>query len=441
MQYNVIEESPVKRKIEVTVPVDEVHAALAATIALYRRSVNIDGFRKGHVPSSVIESRFKTQIVSEATTDLVNYHLNEILSEIKISPLSRIDVDSGSLVKGEEFKYSFSFEIAPVIDIPNYRNVPVKMEKVEVAGTEVDQVIERIRNNMAEAAPIEEIRKAQDGDIAVVDFKGWDESGAPMENVSAENFELPLGEGQAMEEFEALVKKLAPGETLEDKLVFPADFINPALAGKTATMSVTLRAIKAKVLPELDDEFAKKAAGVDTVPALREMIEKSYLETRRQVAKSAAQKRLLDELAGKVEFPLPPSMVEEQIDRAIAEQRERLERKGKSLESTGLTEEKAREMARPKAEEIVKYQLFLLAVAAREDMKVDEPEMDAFFRQMAARANKDWREIRHMHEENNLMHAVKDRILADKAMELIFAQAAVEEVAAAELPADPQAAE
>ena len=368
MEYTVEEISPVRRKVVVKNSAEEATGALVATIALYRTNVDVKGFRKGKVPSSIVESRYKKEIYKEATTDLVNYQLNEVLTQLGVTPLSRLEVDSKELVRDEPFEYSFSFEVAPVIDLPEYRGLEVDQEIPEVVESEVDAVVERIRNSLGELRKIKEDRHPEDGDVVLISFSS-DLDGQPLSEIRADNFELTLGADQALPEFEELVKSLKATQSGEKDIVFPEDFINKNLAGKTVTMKVTLHAIKRLNLPELDGAFAQRAGGFDSVDKLREAITKSYMETRTQLSKSVAQKKLLDSLLSQVEFELPPSMVEEQVDRMVGEISADLERRGKSLESTGKSLEQIREEVKPRAEGLVRSQVFLMDVAAKEGLR------------------------------------------------------------------------
>ena len=211
MEYQVEEVSPVTRKISVQVPVEEVHAAISATVALYRRDVDVKGFRKGKVPSSVIEGKYRKKIIGEATTDLVNLHINEIMGELKATPVSGIEFDGDELVRDQPFEYALSFEVMPEFDIPSYAGIEVEEEIPEVDEKEVEAVFERMRSQLAELEPINEDREPQDGEIAVIDFKAL-KNGELFENFAADNFELPLGEGQTLGEFEDAIKSLKPGE-------------------------------------------------------------------------------------------------------------------------------------------------------------------------------------------------------------------------------------
>jgi len=407
-----------------------VHAALAATVALYRKGVDIKGFRKGKVPSSVVEAKFRKQIYGEATTDLINYHINDILGETKLSPLSRIDVDAKEMERDEKFSYSFSFEIAPDFALPEYRGLAVEEEEVSVDPQQVQDVIERIRQNMAKTVIIKEERPVVSGDIAVIDFQAF-QDGAAMEGIAANKFELPLGEGNSLPEFEDIVIGMTPGQSQEKELTFPADFINDKLAGQTVSMQVTLHAIKVRQLPEVDDDFAELAGGYASVQELKDAIEKSYLSTRKQLVKGDAQKKLLDGIKAAVSFELPQSVVEEQIDKQIVELQGKLERQGKSLEALGVAPADLRAEQRPLAEDVVKSSLVLLAIANAEGLTVDPQEVDLVLQKMAASTGQDFHSIKDYYEQHNLMIPLKDRVLADKAMELVYENAQVTKVPAA----------
>ncbi len=424
MEYNVTNISPVKKQVDIEVPSEEVHAALAATTAMYRNDVDIKGFRKGKVPSSVIESKFKKQIYSEATNELINLHINQIISELKVNPLSGIEVDAQQMVRGQDFNYSISFEVAPQFELPEYEGLTIEEEDVEINPDEVKMVIERIRNNLAELVPVDEMRNPRDGETVVIDFQAF-KDGKPVEGVKVDNFQMTLGEGNALASFEELVRKLTPGQTDESEITLPEDFLNKELAGKNVMMMITLHSIKEKKLPDIDDELAQKAGGFETVEQLKEVIEKSYIGSRKQLNKGSAQKKVLDELKGKVQFDLPQSLVQGRIEQKISELRNKTEAKGKSFESLGKTREELEEMFKAEAEDLVKSQLFLLAVADKEELTVEPHELDDYLQNLARSSGQEFEKLKSFYEENNLMFALKDTILADKAMERIYEKAEV----------------
>ncbi len=435
MEYNVTEISPVKTQVTVSVPAEEANAALSTAVALYRSKADIKGFRKGKVPASVIESRFKKEITTEATTDLINVHINDIMGELKLSPLSGLEVSEAVLNKNEPLEYTFSFEHAPAFDLPDYKGQAIEEEDVVVNDAEIDAVIERVRHNLAEVTPISDARPAQDGEVVSVSFEAF-ENGAPVPGVRAENFEMTLGEGQALPEFETLVKTVPAGEEGEAEMTFPEDFINAELAGRTVTMKVTVHVIKQRNLPPIDDELAKKAGNFENLDKMREAITMSYTKSRQDLHRSAAQKKLLDKLLAGVEFELPPSVVEQQLASMAEDFVEKLERQGKSLEGAGKTREDLEKDLRPRAEELVKTQILLSAIAAKEELTVSQQEMDAFFYRLSTQTSQDVILLKRYYEDNGLMIMVRDKLLADKAADFVYANAEVTKVPPAEGEAD-----
>ena len=438
MEYTIEDITPVKKHISISVPAEEANAAIYAAIAMYRRDTDIKGFRKGKVPTSLIESRFKKQIYSEATTDLINTHINQIFQETELSPVSRLDVDAGELEKDTPFAYTVSFEVVPAFELPSYTGLKAEQERVEIKDEDVGKVLDRLRDNLAELVVIEEDRPATEGDTVVIGFAAF-EGDKPLPGIAADNFELVLGQGHALESFEAIVKGMKTGESAEGEVTFPEDFLNKDLAGKSVTMKITLHAIKEKKLPELDEEFARKAGNYSSVDALKETIANSYRENRAEIVKSAAQQRLLEQLSAGTDFMLPESMVHNQLERMIEEQKHRLERRGKSLDSAGKTEEQLAEEYRSEAESIIRSQLVLLAIARQEGLSVSEKEVDAAIQQMSMRTGRDYNTLRRFHEENNLMFALRDKLLADKAMEYVYHNADITQIDAKDLTSRPEA--
>ncbi|AGW13889.1 trigger factor [Megalodesulfovibrio gigas] len=430
MEYTVEAVTSVMRSIKVHVSEDEVHASLAATTAMYRKDVDIKGFRKGKAPTSIIEGKFKKQIAAEATTDLVNLHINEILGELKVSPVSRIDFDGGEMEKGQTFDYTIRFEVMPEIELPAFEGTTVEEETPVVNEAEIEAVMDRIRNNAAEVVPVETPRKPVNGDIVVVSFKAR-KDGAVIPGLEAENFELSLGEGHALEPFEEMVKTLEPGQSTVGPMTFPDDFLNTELAGQTVEMDLTLYTVKEKKLPPLTDELAKKAGGFESVEKMREAITKSYMESRRQLHRATAQKKFLDALLAQVSFEIPPSLLGRHLDNQVGEAVHRAERQGKTLEAvTGMDPEAYRAHVTPQAEELARAEIFLLAVARKEGLEVTEQEVDFHLRQLAARMGQDFHELKQFYSQHGLIFEVRDKLLADKAMERMYSKVNVVEVPA-----------
>lgn len=427
MQYSVEDLSPVKKKVVITTDANEVDLAITAAVAVYRTSVQLDGFRKGKVPASVVEQRFRERIYEEARQDLVNAHINEAIQGMDVSPISGITVNGGDAIeRGQELSYSIEFEVLPTFDLPPYEGLEVDQEKVEVKEDEVAQVIDRIRRDRAKLVPVDGAGPAIDGQIANIDFAAF-EDGKPVEGIASQGFELALGERQALEDFEALVKTIALGSEGEGEIHFPEDFLSKDLAGKTVTMKITVHAIKERQLPELDDDLAK-SLGVETVEKLKENITQSYSQSRESLNRSTAQKTLLDRMLKMVEFPLPESLLETQTRTLLGDLAARLERQGRGLDALGKKPEELREEMRPQAEELARIQVLLLTIAKKEGLEVSDREVNAHLYRSAMQSGEDFKALREQYERSGAMFILRDRLLADKAMDAVYAKAKVTEV-------------
>lgn len=427
MEYTVEDISPVKKKVNITTEPKEVEAAIMGAVALYRTSVQLDGFRKGKAPASVVEKRFRDQIYGEARQDLINVHINDVMQKLDVTPVSGLNiVGESAFEKDAPFTYSMEFEVLPAFDLPPYEGIEVEQEKVTITDADVDEVLARIRRDHAKLIPVDGTGPAVDGEVVNIDFAAY-EDGKPVEGLGANGFDLALGERQALEDFEKLVKTIRLNEEGEGEISFPEDFLAKDLAGKTLTMKVRVHAIKARQEPELNDELAK-LAGAESLEKLREGIAESYRRSRESLNKGAAEKKILDQLLKLVDFPLPESLLETQVRTLLADLRVRLERQGKSLESLGKSAEELRAEVLPQATEITRSQVLLLAIARKENLQVSEQEVTMQLYQLCLRTGEDFKRVREDYERSGMMFTLRDRMLADKAMEAVYARASVKEV-------------
>ena len=373
MEYTIEELSPVKRKISIVAEASDVDDAIARSVAYYRKSVQIDGFRKGKVPASVVEKRFQDHIYQEAHQALVNAKVGEALAKAALEPISGIQFvdDGGALARGKGLSFSVEFEVLPTFELPVYEGMEVEKEKAVVSDEEVDAVIERIRRDRAELLDVAGEGPAVDGQVAHISFEAF-EDGKAIDELKTDNFDLPLGEGQALDEFEKLVKTVKVGQTGEGDIAFPDNFPAASLAGKTLKIRVTVHAVKQRKLPE--------------------------------------------------------SLLDMQIRTLIAETAARLEQQGKKLADLGKSEEELRKDMYKQAEELTRIQVLLLSIARKEGLSVSQAELDNQLYRICIQTGEDYRKVREAYERTGMIHTMRDRLLADKGMEAAFAKASVKEV-------------
>ena len=436
MEYKVEDLSPVKKKIQITVATPDMNKAIDAALAEYARTTRLPGFRKGKVPPSLIESRYRREVYSEAMTRTVDKSISQIFEELKIKPASKVELDHEDPERNQPFKFTIEFEIFPEFDLPEYKGLAVEEYKAIVAEEEVEATLARIRESLAETLPLEEARVPVNGEVAYVDFAAY-ENDEPVKSMAAENYQIILGKEEAVPELEELVKTLKPGESGQREISFAKEMANPDIAGKTLLLKVTLQGIAQRKTPELNDELAQRL-GAGTVEKMRESILESYRANRKAESREVAQDKLLQQLLDMVDYPLPESLVEHHANVVIDE----LKRRKSRTQEDGAAEEEVSEeiktQARKDAESYVKGQIMLLTIAEQENLDISNEEVERRLEDLAKRSGMEAQALKRYYIEQNLIYSLRDRMLTEKALNLVYAAAKVTEVDAPAPDAQPE---
>ncbi len=425
MDYKIEEDSPIKKTIHVTVKPEEVDAALAGTTAIYKENAQVNGYRKGKVPTSIVEQKFHNQIYDEAKENLLNVHINDILTQLDVTPVSGIHMkgEDKPFKKGEEYDYTIDFEILPKFKLPPYEGLKVEEEKTVLDDKEVELVLEKMREDKTELKTVDSNGPAKDGEIVTIDFEAFEDD-KPIKEFKANNFNLELGSKQALPDFEKIIKGIPVGHTAEEIIKIPNDFIAEELAGKDIKFKITVHTIKEKVLPALNDAFAKNA-GFESLDKMREIIRSSYLKNIKDLNKGVAQHKLLTQMLKTCEFEIPPSMIDMETRFLLANEAERLERQGKSLKSLGKSPEELKEIFKPKAESMARNKILLLNIAKKENLDVTPEEVQKNVYKNCLLHGEDYKEVMKNLEENGLIFHLRDQMICDKAMDLVYDRAEI----------------
>lgn len=420
--------SPTKKKLTISLTPDEVNTALDSVIAQYKKDLSLPGFRKGKVPSSVVFKKFSEEITNKATEETLKVYIKEIFQKEHIKPLCNLLTEDTDFIRNESFSSTLTFEVLPEITFPNYEGLEVHQDIVKVTDEEVEELLKNIQIAMAELVDVKEDRLPQDGDVVDVDYKGF-ENGSPVTDVSGEHFVLTLGQRQALEDFEQLVKTAKVGEKKVGVVTFPKDYAHKVLAGKSIDFHIKLNSIKTSILPELDTEFAKKA-GYENIDKLREAAKIQLDIKKKQNAKSNAMKKLINGLLEQVTFDIPETMLETRIERILGDHNIRSQQtvQVQTDEKRSESEEELYNNAKVEALAVLRPQIFLMALAEKEKLVVMEQEVERALYNMAIRARQDYNKFRDAYYRSGLVYELQDHLLAEKAMELIYNKARVIEV-------------
>ncbi len=436
MEFVVENLSSTRKKIAYTLSADDVNAAVNTAVAGFQKDLVLPGFRKGKVPASVVEKRFGEEVYVRATQDKINALLQQTLKDAGLTPGSNMEMDNhDAFARDTEFKCSVSFDVLPEIEFPVYEGLEVDQAKSDVSDDDVNEIIERLRGSMAELIEVTEDRLPQDGDTVDVDYSGADEEGNKIDDVQGENFGVALGQGQALPEFEALVKTAKVGEEKTGPVNFPADYPHAPLAGKTVLFTIKVNKIQSSQKPEVNDEFAKKMQQ-ENVEKMKASIVEHVAASKAQAARGEAMKALVDGLVEKVTFDIPAAMLKARVDRVVQEQAMKLQRMGIDDLRKDQAQEEKRAEAEKEALETLRPQVFLMALAQKENLTVSDQEVEMAIYGMAMRAQQDYNKLSEAYHKSGLIHELRDRVLADKALELVYSKAKINEVPAKSLSED-----
>ncbi len=418
---SVIEDiNPVKKKIRIEVPPDDVVKETDKAFQSIAKKAKIPGFRPGKAPRAVLERHYGDDVKSDVINRLVPTAYFTAVRDHKLRPVEVPEIGEISLVKGEPFIFSATVEVRPEISLGPYDGIEVNDLALSVNDDEVEQTIKRLMEMYAHLEVVEG-RPVEKDDAAIVDFEGFRE-GTPIENAKASNHMLTLGAGNLIPGLEDQIIGMSTGETKEIKVVFPEDYSNKGLAGKDAMFRVTLKEIKKRALPELNGEFAKDVGGHNSVEELRAGIREDIEIRKRNDLVLAQKAQLMTKLVEMHSFDIPPSMVERELEDMAKDHTMRMARQGTDIES--FDEAGFREQNRPMAEHRIKGMLILDSISEQEKIEATEEDVNARFEEMARHSGRPVETIRKNYESREgMLDHLRSGIVQEKTLSLLLSRA------------------
>jgi len=427
MKVSVQEISEIASKVQVELPEEKVSRQLERAYRQLNRTVKVRGFRPGKVPLAILKRHYADQVNHEVAVELVNETLMEALEQTRLQVVSQSDLDRGPLQEGEAFRYSFVVEVMPEVVVSDYQKIPAQRERLLVADQEVEAELELRRQANSFLKTLDEPRPIQQGDHAVLDLKTLVE-GKPVPDGEANGYHLEVGANRFHPEFESKLVGASKGEQLEIEVAYPADYGNQNLAGKTATFQVVIKDIKEKVLPELDDDFAKDLGEFESLEQLRQAVREGLERKKKSQIDTEVEVQLTEELIRRNPFELPRSMVEQELQRMLDTIRYRLSAQNLTLEQAGMDENTFRERNRDNAEKKVRKSILLDKLAAQERFEVTDEELDQGLHKAAEEAKQPYEKIRGLYQKSNLMESYRQQLMEEKVLKFLQDQAEITEV-------------
>src|SRR4030043_1447954 len=369
MKTSIKEISSIKKKVSIEISEDQVIREVDSFYKDLGKKAKIKGFRPGKVPRDILERYFKDYVKAEVVQKLIQDTYPQALSEKDLQPVSPPTIDPGEFEHGKPFQYSVVIEVKPDIKLEGYTGLKIEGKKEEVKDEEIKERLKALQNLHANLKTISEARPIQTGDYVIVDYEAR-LGGKPLEEGKATDFTVEVGSGQFIPAFEEKLIGLKPEEEKEIEVSFPEDYGYQKWAGKTISFHVKIKEIKEKILPPLDDEFAKDLGDYSSFEELKAKL-KGEIEKEKELAlERQLRDQVVDQLLEANPFEVPESLVEEQAKALVSDTKLKLAAQGVVLKNLGVSEDKLQEDYKTMAQKQVRTFLILEKIAGQEGIEI-----------------------------------------------------------------------
>ena len=410
--------------LKITAPAAEVNAGYKKAVQKIADQANIPGFRKGKAPRAIIEMHYGKQAVKQEAFEIVaNKAYSEALNQEKLIPVSDPKVEESTFEEGKDMELTIKVTLKPEPELGEYKGLHVEKKEVEVTDEQVDAQIKDMMGRDAKMVVAEEGAVIEKGDFAIIDFAGTVD-GEPFSGGEGKGYPLEVGSNSFIPGFEDQLVGLSKGDSTDVEVTFPEDYFVKDLAGKEAIFKVNIQDVKRKELPELNDEYVASKTEFKTVEDLRANYKERMQKAAEANAKAEYEHELIDLAVANAKFSVPEIMIEDKISQMVEEMKMSLESRKMSLDMymqyTGLDMAKIRENQRPVAEENVKTDLVLDAIAKAEDIQVDMADVDAEIAAISAQHGASPEEVKKIIKGNGTMGLLLANILRRKAAHVVI---------------------
>ena len=423
VQVEKLEENMAKLTVEVSA--EDFKAAIKKAFNKNKNRFAIPGFRKGKAPQAMIEKMYGEGVFYEdAADEAINASYAEAMKESGLDIVSRPEVTIEKIGKDEPFVYSALVAVKPEVTLGQYKGVEVEKADASVSAEDVEAELKKVQEQNARLLTVED-RGVEDGDQTVIDFEGFVD-GKGFEGGKAEDYPLTIGSHSFIDTFEEQLIGKKIGEECEVNVTFPTEYHAADLAGKPATFKVTVKEIKVKELPELNDEFASEVSEFDTLDEYKKDVEKKLAEKKEIEANSKNEDAVVAKVVENATMEIPDKMIDAQAENMVQDMARRMQSQGLSLDMylkyTGMTVEQMKEQARPDAEKRIRTRLVLEAVAKAENIQISDEKVDEEVAKMAEAYKMEVDKLKSYMSESDIKQ-MKEDLAVQQAVDLLVAEA------------------
>jgi trigger factor len=421
-------EATCRRELDLEIPAEEVSKAMERVAKEFARVANVPGFRRGKAPISLIRRRFADDIKGEVLQSLVPERVEKAVAEQKLTPVSQPQVDKLDYAEGQPLKFRAVFEVLPDFELGNYKGLEIEIPSMEVTDEDIAKTLEEMRERAAAFAPVEG-RAVENNDFVQLKLLGTPAGGG--DPLQADSVLCHIGAEETMEAFNENLRGAKVGEHKNFDVVYPADYPDAKLAGKTYHYAAEVLGIKTKKLPELNDEFAKDVSDAATLDELKKKVREDLEHQRDHKHKELLHEKVLAAIVKLHDFPVPEALVEHQMD-------VRLERVVRSLAAQGVDPRAVnvdwvtlRRRQQERAADDVKAELIVDRIASTENIDVTEQEVDQELQHLAGHGDESAEAIRARLTKQGALDRMKAKLRSDKTLDWLAQNSRIKTVAAA----------
>ena len=429
MQVTVEDVSSVKKILHIEVPEKIVIRELDNAYKNLKKNAKVKGFRPGKAPRSVLERLYKKDVHGDVSSKLLQDSFVEALKETELNIIGNPKIEPPQLEEKGPYKYDATVEVKPEIDDIDFKGLTLKKALYQVTDEEMEAQLKLLQKNMTQQIPITEDRPVQENDSVMIDYEGFKDGMPFPETQKTKNFTMKIGAGAISKTLDEELIGMKPGENREITVNFPEDHFNDKLANHEITFHVTLHEIREEILPEIDDEFAKKLGQYETLDDLKNAITSNLNEGYQKRVEQELNEQIYKDLIERTEFELPDSMVDYELNNIIDEIEKTLTYYNKTMEEQGLTKEMLVEEHRETAEKKVRRHLILGKIIDQENIELSDQELEDGFADMAQAVNQPVEAIKNYYQQNqDNLDFFKHTLLEKQAIKLIIDSSNIEEV-------------
>jgi trigger factor len=409
------------RELVLDVPAEDVAKAYSETVRNYKKYARIPGFRAGKVPESVVKRKFAAEIRKDVIDNILPERFNQAVRELGIAPVGQPQVTELTVEEGSPLHLKAVFEYLPNFSIEDYKSVTVPKPPVEVTEEEFNQELEQLRDSRATIEPVEEDRPLVDGDWAQISYNGQIENEPGAAPISGEDTLVEIGGKDTVDAFTASLRGAKPGQELKAEVIYPVDYSEQHLAGKTVSYEVAVKAIKKRNLPELDDDFAKELGNYENLADLKERVREHLASRKRRTLENETKDHLMAALIERFPFPVPESIVQDRVDA-------RLDRGLRALAAQGMDPAQMRKLdfsrlraaQRDGALAEAKTTILLDRIAHEENITVSDEELEQELQIAAIQARESVDSLRTRLTADGGLARIREQLRREKTANILY---------------------